>query len=227
MRTTTRRLRDEGWDVHAADVLDAEPRDMLLRTHDQVRALTHALRLRLLTSLAHRPASAKQLADRFGVPTTRLYHHLDLLEEHGFVEVVATRRSGARTERCYGTPPRRSIRPGPELLDPDDRDELAAAMSSMVEIAGIGLAEAIRAGRVDLHDDDEDQPSVLVWSQVHLTTDQQRRFAAELQATVRDMIATGVDNDDVDPQDADDLEPVQLLIVQTPDVMSPPMSPDR
>ena len=113
--SASERLRERGWDVLDPAVLDAEPTDMELTSVAQMRVLNDPLRMRLLAAIARRPDSAKDLAERFDVPTTRLYHHLGLLEEHGFIEVVATRRSGARTERCYGMRPRSAVRPGPAL----------------------------------------------------------------------------------------------------------------
>jgi hypothetical protein len=42
-----------------------------------------------------------ELADRLGVPTTRLYYHVNLLIEAGMLAQVDERRSGARTEKIY------------------------------------------------------------------------------------------------------------------------------
>ena len=49
----------------------------------------------------HHPASVGELAEDMGVPRTRLYHHVKLLEEAGMIRVVDTRRKGAMEEKVY------------------------------------------------------------------------------------------------------------------------------
>jgi DNA-binding transcriptional ArsR family regulator len=218
--TPSEELRSRGWEVLDPAVLDAEATDMELTSVAQMQVLIDPLRIRLLRAISRRPGSAKEIAERFDVPTTRLYHHLDLLEEHGFIEVVATRRSGARTERCYGTRPRSSIRPGPGLTSAEDRRQLATAVAAIVELSATTLAEAVAAGRVDVATADE---SVVVSSStMRLTSDQQRQFARELLDVQQRMIETSRRNADARRRDEDaDDEPIQLLVVLSPDVLAP------
>lgn len=217
--TPSQRLRERGWDVLDPAVLDAEPSVMELTSVEQMRVLNDPLRIRLLGSIGRRPDSAKELAERFDVPTTRLYHHLGLLEEHGFIEVVATRRSGARTERCYGMRPRSSIRPGPALTGAGDRRELAAALAAIVELTGKTLAEAVMTGRVNLT---TDESVVVSSSTMRLTRDQQQQFTRELADLQQRMIEASKRTADARDrgEDTDD-EAVQLLLVLSPDVLAP------
>ncbi len=62
--------------------------------------LNNPMRLRLLYQLRE-PSSVRDLADRLGVPVTRLYYHLNMLEEVGLVEVVETRKRGALLQKIY------------------------------------------------------------------------------------------------------------------------------
>jgi DNA-binding transcriptional ArsR family regulator len=218
--STSDRLRADGWEVLDEDRLDGEPEDFEITSAEQLRVLTHALRLRLMTSLARRPASAKELAARFDVPTTRLYHHLDLLEEHGFIEVVATRRSGARTERCYGVPPRRNIRPAAALSSAEDRDALADSMAALVEVVGAGLAEAVRLGRIRL--DEDDRRTMVSSTSLRLTPDQQRHFAQEYLDLLDRVFEAATETNDAEEAGEDlGAEPIQLLVVLAPDVLLP------
>ena len=111
--TPSERLRARGWDVLHPAVLDAEPSVMELTSVEQLRVLNDPLRMRLMGAIARRPDSAKELARRFDVPTTRLYRHLDLLEEHGFIEVVATRRSARAPSAATAYAPARRSGPVP------------------------------------------------------------------------------------------------------------------
>ena len=48
---------------------------------EQMRALSHPLRLRLLELFAERPRTTKQAAEALGEPTTKLYHHVAAHED--------------------------------------------------------------------------------------------------------------------------------------------------
>jgi len=67
-----------------------------------LEVLNNAVRLRIMRQLME-PATVRQLADRLEVPVTRLYYHLNLLEDVGVIEVVETRKSGAMLQRVYRT----------------------------------------------------------------------------------------------------------------------------
>ena len=59
----------------------AEP--FVVGTVEQVKALTHPLRQRMLERFAERPRTTKQVADLLGEKPTRLYHHVAALERAG------------------------------------------------------------------------------------------------------------------------------------------------
>lgn len=63
---------------------------------DTLRALIHPLRMRAYIEAVKGPVSAKELADRLGVPLQRMSYHVRLLAEAGLLEVVSkTPRRGA------------------------------------------------------------------------------------------------------------------------------------
>jgi hypothetical protein len=66
------------------------------------------------------------------MPVTRLYYHTNLLEDAGFIEVVHTRKSGARIEKIYRVTGQ-TITPGPEMLaNVEDAGAAAKALAAMV-----------------------------------------------------------------------------------------------
>lgn len=97
-----------------------------------VGELTHPTRSALLHRL-RTPHSAAELATALDVPVTRLYHHLNRLEELGLVKVVATRRSGSKTERRYRMAVR-GFRVDPELARRNDPTAVADAVSAMFDV---------------------------------------------------------------------------------------------
>jgi len=68
---------------------------------EQVRALSHPLRLRLLELFKLQPRTAKQAAEVLGEPPTRLYHHVAALERAGLIRLRETRQNRGTTEKYY------------------------------------------------------------------------------------------------------------------------------
>jgi DNA-binding transcriptional ArsR family regulator len=127
---------------------DAPPiAEELLLDLDGIAEATHPIRSSILFRLRH-PRSAAELAEEMRVPVTRLYHHLNLLESMGLISVVATRRSGAKTERRY-----RNVAVGfrldPEVVRTADPVEFGHALSAMFDIAKYELLHEIDSGAID------------------------------------------------------------------------------
>ena len=93
---------------------------------EQVRALSHPLRLRLLELFAQEARTAKQAAEVLGEPPTRLYHHVAALERAGLIRLKETRQNRGTTEKYYEAA--RPLRPlGKEALgDKSARRDLAS-----------------------------------------------------------------------------------------------------
>lgn len=79
-----------------------------MTTHDVIEiddeilldVLQDPMRTRVMRHLAS-PKSVRELAAELGVPASRLYHHLHLLQRHGAVEVIEQRSTAGRTENIY------------------------------------------------------------------------------------------------------------------------------
>jgi predicted ArsR family transcriptional regulator len=107
------------------------PEEVLVSDPSQFEALSSSVRMRIL-STCHIPRSVREIAEDLDVPVTRLYYHVNLLDDCGFLEVVHTRKSGARLEKLYRATGRR-ITPGPDLLDNvDDPGAAARIMAAIV-----------------------------------------------------------------------------------------------
>src|SRR2546422_11767850 len=74
-----------------------------LNTVERLKAVADPTRIRLILELLDRNSTVKELAEALGVPATRLYYHVKILERHGLIQ-VANRRMGAgiaeRTDRA-------------------------------------------------------------------------------------------------------------------------------
>ena len=72
--------------------------DVYLDDPVQLKILYDPLRLDIF-NLLEEPLSIKEIAQRPGVRIKRRYHHVGLLEQHGFLCVVDHRSSGKNIER--------------------------------------------------------------------------------------------------------------------------------
>lgn len=70
---------------------------------DQLRALAHPLRLRMLELFAEGPRTTKQVAQMLGEPPTKLYHHANALERAGLLRLSKTRQNRGTVEKWYET----------------------------------------------------------------------------------------------------------------------------
>jgi len=71
------------------------------RGMQQVRALSHPLRLKLLELFFERPRTTMQAAEQLGEAPTRLYHHVASLERAGLVRLRETRPNRGTTEKYF------------------------------------------------------------------------------------------------------------------------------
>lgn len=108
---------------------------------ETLKVIADPLRLELL-SLLTEPKTAKELAGSVGVPTTRLYYHLKVLENHGVIKVVSKRLVSGIEEKTY-----RSIGshwvPAPDLTAA--AIESSGAVGSVVELMQAELSMALRS----------------------------------------------------------------------------------
>ena len=135
----------ENWTpaADAAPMVD----EMLLTDLSQLAEATHSIRSDLVFRL-YQPHSAAELAEQMGVPVTRLYHHLNRLEQLGFISVVATRRSGAKTERRYRTTAR-SFRLDPDAVSDSDPQTVGRSVAAMFDVARNEFVHEVETGKLD------------------------------------------------------------------------------
>ena len=166
--------------------------------------VTHEVRGRLLRSMGE-PMTVAELAERMDVPVTRLYHHMNRLEQDGLITVVATRKVGGVTERRY-----RAVagmfKIDPRLLEEADPRELAGAMGALFDVAKVELQAEIESGAVGPAIAEE----LMMLSLVELTLSPTR--LAELRGRLTDLLEEfGLDDADEPGND-----PVRLFVAAFP-----------
>lgn len=168
-------------------------------------SLMQPLRNELLVRLIKAPATAAELAAAVGAPVTRIYYHLDLLEEHGAIRVIATRRVRGVDERRYRATAR-SYRLHPEVLEearerPELLDDVVEAMFASARAQLRGVAARTGPG--------EPRRRFLTHSNLELPPERRAEFIDRLTALIEEF-------DDLDPDPEGEVERYGLLLAVYP-----------
>lgn len=143
--------------------------------------LNNPLRIRVLREMME-PASVREVAEALDVPPTRLYYHVNLLEDAGIVAVVETRKVGAMVQKIYQARAR-GFRPSPRLSFSDrDPHELAKIASGVVlDGARVDAEEALTGHFARVKEGGED-PLAGAFGRTlgFFTEDEARAFAKKL-----------------------------------------------
>lgn len=178
-----------------------EPAERLaLRDLDLLSEATHPIRGAILRRLRE-PRTVAELAELLDVPITRLYHHINRLNDLELIRVVATRKVAAVTERRYQVVAK-SLHVDHELLEATDERELAVALCSLFDVAKLGFQRFVEHG--GLRDiDEDDEHAVLSLGEIHLSPRRRHELMQRLQEVVEEF-----------PSDvsADEGNPVTMLV---------------
>jgi DNA-binding transcriptional ArsR family regulator len=148
---------------------------------EEVRALSHPLRLRLLELFAQSPRTTKQAAEALGEAPTRLYHHVAALEKAGLVRLRETKRKRGTTEKYFEAVTKRFLADAREALrdQGNTRDHAAVAMV-LFDQARNELMRALGTAAAD-------EPSTLVAMRSVLRLSP--RAAKQLTKKLQDLLA--------------------------------------
>lgn len=172
----------------ALDMVELDDLDLLAE-------ITHPTRSVIMRRMEH-PRTVAEVAADLGVPVTRLYHHVNKLEQLGLIRVVATRQVAAVTERRYQVVGR-SFRVSPQLLRSSDARELAAAFGSVFDVVRLSLQRRLETDASEF----SERGGLLTLSEFQLTPERRR----ELIERMRDLIS------EFDDDDSDDAETVTFF----------------
>jgi len=133
--------------------------EQLITNPATLRIYFDPMRTRIIRTMAAQPRTVHDIADKLGVPFTRLYYHINMLEKHGLIRVVDVRSlSGVVEEKYYRVTAYRFIIDRALLtMRKDDGDDTAkdeTGLIQRVEQALIStqrdLRHSVQRGLVDL-----------------------------------------------------------------------------
>ena len=141
--------------------------EMVITDVEQLKAISDPLRLQLLERISGEPGrgwTAKELAEDLPTKQTKLYHHLALLEERGFIRVAATRIvSGIQEKRYQATA--RSFRVERSLITGAGSEvAMAGALDAIFDKARGEIMAGLRNGAINLDPKDPKRHRMGLWA---------------------------------------------------------------
>ena len=181
---------------------------------DQVKALAHPLRMRIIETLAaSEPMTTKQVAESLGEKPTRLYHHVDLLEKAGLIRLTHTRQNRGTTEK-YFEAIARAFRADADLFSDESSADQENALRPMIHTVFdnttselLRLIDTDRAGKL-LEDE-----GLLSYIEMHLAQEQ----VDEVQQKLKDVLDLLQSFEDPETDsDKEDLRKYRLTLAHYP-----------
>ena len=161
---------------------------------EQVKVLADPLRLRILEAFCEE-RTTKQVADRLGEKPTKLYHHVDLLDRLGLIQLMRTKKNRGTLEKYYlavaktfrvdstvfsaadtGTSPKAESL---QAMVSHVFETTAAEMRGLIGIAGGKAAEAAEAL--------EREEAMLTYLDLRVTKQQADDLRERLRATIAEL----------------------------------------
>jgi DNA-binding transcriptional ArsR family regulator len=180
-----------------------------LETAEHFDILSDSTRLEIIELLV-RPHSVAELAEQMRVPRTRLYHHINLLEEAQMIRVVDTRPAGAQTEKLYQVSAY-SFQPSKEYLDRAlPREKAQAVMASIFGTTEADFIRSVEQGTVTFDDQSASRRMHIRRGLLLLDETRLHEFIAELEEVYAKY---DIDADDLEgpPDDAQVVATVSLV----------------
>jgi DNA-binding transcriptional ArsR family regulator len=160
---------------------------------ETVKLLADPLRLRIMESFGRIGGGAltvKRIAAELGESATKLYYHVNLLEERGLLKAVGSRIVSGIVETSY-LPAARSFKLGRPLFSmdsPDVRETLAATVLTVLDGTREDILATARAGLVDLRPEAAPGHKVVVAKlSASFTPKRVEAFTRKLHALVAEM----------------------------------------
>lgn len=150
--------------------------EFLINDLDTLKVLADSRRLSILKSLGTTPLTVKQISKRVGIPATKLYYHINMMEQHNIIQVVDTRVVSGIIEKFYAVTAK-AYRPGDGLLTAGDLEANTETLKTMVfsvmDNVRDELLRSFRAGIAHLTDEVPPADRIDIASTVLPLTDEQ------------------------------------------------------
>lgn len=143
------------------------PTEMVITDVEALKVISDPFRLEILELVSgerERTWTAKEIAGSLATSQTKLYHHLKLMEEHGFLRVAETRMVSGIQERRYAAAAH-GYRVARELLAGSAGEAaLATTLDALFEKARAEIVAGVHAGLIPGKEEDAKHPRMTLTS---------------------------------------------------------------
>lgn len=170
-----------------------------IQTLEALKVFSDTLRQQIIEVLLDGPKTVKQIASELDLAPTKLYYHINLLEQHDLIKVTETRIVSGIIEKHY-TAAAREFYIERSLLTPGQptgNEALGVFLNAMIEPIRSELDKSLKQGLIDVSEDAPEQRRFRMWRTMsRLTEDQAIEFYKRLNSLV-DEFNTFKDGDSI------------------------------
>lgn len=127
--------------------------ERVIHSLDTLKVYFDPVRTRIMQEMAHTPRTVQQIAEALGVPFTRLYYHVKMMEKHDLIRMVDIKQMpGAIEEKYYQVSARMFVIDRSLLtFDPEGKnDSLELVLQKIFDESHTDVRQSVRAGRIDM-----------------------------------------------------------------------------
>ena len=158
--------------------------ELVIDDLDTLKVLADPLRLRIL-ELFHTSRTVKQVAADLDMPATKLYYHVNQLEQRGLIRMVDTRIVSGIIEKHYQIAARR-FHIKRDLLSPGTTESEGSLELTLLDGAKAEIIESVQAGVIDLAGEQPSMGMEISQATFRLPRERAEEFRQRLQALVKE-----------------------------------------
>ena len=162
--------------------------ELIINKPETLKVIADPARLRIMDLLIAEPRTVKQLAAALGVALSKMYYHINLLEEHGLIRVVSTRMVSNLMEKLYQASAY-SFNVDKSLLTFNDTEisEGEAMLNTVFDLAKSEIKQSVMAGLIETSADAPIHRTVMLnMAGARLRPEQAEEFYARLKVLLEE-----------------------------------------
>ena len=158
-----------------------------ITTLEALKVFSDPLRQQIIEALLDGAKTVKQIASELDLAPTKLYYHVNLLEEHGLIQVTETRIVSGIIEKHYTAAAheyyieRSLLTPGQNMSD----EGLEIALDAMIGPIRTDIIKSMQQGSIDTSANAPEHRKFRMWRAMsHLSEGEAAEFYARLEKLV-------------------------------------------
>ena len=166
---------------------------LLIDDLDTLKIVVNPLRIQIVESLIAEPLTVAQVAERLGMAPSKLYYHVNLLEEHGLIRVVEERQVANIIEKLYRAAAE-GLEVDPALLSfttREGQENVLSVLAATLDATREEIVRSMEARAFALEQGAEKQPrkGLLNRAKSHIDQTRALEFAERLQSLMEEFEA--------------------------------------